>query len=288
MVEFREITETKEQRPIYPERHVWLPHLTTAQQGSSEHELWMRENWWMVNYSVFMDDKPEASRLAKLLADAFAENPQHPVIPDTITQLRKLRVKDHKDLTPQERWTRNGYQLVEYAGGPSVCRAIENRLNKYTGTILEAMCGHRSYFKESSDRTVTALDYCGISLERYPFPQRRRIECDLNQLKGAEKLHFFEDRTFDVISICFGFKYPEDIDALLREFSRILKPHGIVSFIENPHHGYEDLCRRKFDRGIVKILKSTGFKSIQFKVLHLSSSIWQKERGEFHHVQAIK
>jgi SAM-dependent methyltransferase len=288
MVEFREITAIKERKSIYPDRNVWLPHLTTATQGSVEHMKWMDENWWMVNYSVFMDDKPEALRLARELDALFKENSKHQAIPDILEQLRRLRTKEYGDLTFRERWTRFAFQLVEYAGGPEVRRTITQRLNKYTGTVLEAMCGHTSYFAESPGRTVIALDCCAVSLERYPFPQRRRIECDLNQTKDGTELSFLKNEEVDVISICFGFKYPEDIRALLREFLRVLKPGGKVSFIENPKSGYPDLCRRKFDRRIIKDLSNTGYRSIRFEAIHLPPTVWEKKRGEFHHVEATK
>ena len=286
MIKFTEISESVERKPVYPERRVWLPHLTTAQQGSAEHLKWMDENRWMVNYDVFMDNKPQALQLAQQLDKAFKENPQHVDIPKILTYLRKLRVKEHAELDPIERWTRCAFQLVEYAGGPNVHRSIRKRLSKYSGKVLEAMCGHMSYFPEVPRRKVTALDYCQVSLKRYPFPKRRRIECDLNQITDGAQLHFFKESEFDTISICFGFKYPKDIVSLVNEFRRILKPGGVLSFVENPSHGYEDLCQRKFDRNIVEILKGAGYS--RYCCDTFAPPEWDNKRGRFYHVEAIK
>ncbi len=289
MVMFREITEVKERKPVYTDRFVVLPRLTTAPFGTPEHEAWVMNNWWMANYRVFMDDKPEAVRLANELSKVFKRNPDDPLIGEILKKLRMLELKPYETLSPIEKWTRGAFQYVDYTGGYDVHALISRRLNKYSGAVLEAMCGHMSYFKESPDRTVTALDYCTESLKKYPVPSRRRIECDLNQIRGDVKLQFFNEGEFDAISICFGFKYLADICLLAKEFRRILKPDGVLSFVENPKSGYEDLYHRNFDRnGAREVLMKSGFRTVTIRAIPIPQSVWQKERGNFYHTEAVK
>ena len=172
MIIFREVTEVKERKSVFTDRHIPLPRLTTAPFGTPEHEAWVEANWWMVNYSVFMDDKPEAVCLSRELDMVFKENPESLLINELLEKLRKLELKPHHKLSPLERWTRCAFQFIDYTGGYEVHRIISKRLSEYSGAILEAMCGHMSYFDESSRRTVTALDYCAESLKKYPVDRK--------------------------------------------------------------------------------------------------------------------
>ena len=288
MIKYKEITTSVERKPLFTDRMVTLPRLTNAPFSSEEHEQWVKDNWWMVDYVVFMDHKERAKQLAAELQQAFSENPNHPNIPGILEELKRMKLKSRGEMNPLEIWTRSAYQLAGYAGTLDVIQAIENRLDRYSGTILEAMCGHSSYFRESDKRSVIALDYCRISLERYPYPTRRRIECDLNQVQGKTSLSFFQDEQFDTISICFGFKYPEHISPLMREFRRILRKGGVLSFIENPHHAYEDLCKRQFSKKRVReLLLRNGYRSATIRELRVPN--WNNYyRGKFYHVEAIK
>lgn len=273
MIQYKEISTIAARESVYPERRVILPKLTTASEGSPEHWDWARKNWWMINYDVFMDDKEEAMRLALELDKAFTKDPEHPCIAPIIARLKVLGVKPYNELTALEVWTRCGYQLVDYCGGYNIHEAITRDLRKFSGEVLEAMCGHISYFDESPERTVTALDYCEVSLERYPYPSRRRIVCDLDQLGDGVSLPFFKDGQFDSVSICFGYKYPERMTPILKEFKRILKAGGILSFVEGDYHGYDHLFKRKFSQTAVHmILRANGYRNVLTKKIHIPNS----------------
>lgn len=286
MIAYREVTAVAKREFEYPQRYVVLPRLTIAPFRSPEYERWVEENWWMVDYSVHMDDKKKAVALSYELERAFTENPDHPEIPRILDRLRKLRSNNFARRTALEHWSHSAYQLVEYCGYPQERETITKRLDRYSGEVLEAMCGHSTYFEESACRTVTALDFCAASLERYPVPSRRRIECNLNRIRGRNSMAFFETASFDTVSICFGFRYPRYIRALVGEFRRILKPSGILSFIENPAHGYENLCRRMFvPEEAREILCTAGYSSVQITGLRIRRK-GSRPHDRFYHVEA--
>ena len=287
MVTWKEITTQAERKSVYPDRRVELPRLTKAPFPSPEHMQWVKDNWWMADYSVLMTDKKLAMQLACELEQIFAADANHPKIPAILDELRRIKMKPRGEKSALEIWTHSAYQCVSYSGGPDVTEIIERRLQRYSGMVLEAMCGHTSYLPESPTRTVIALDYCAISLERYLYPWRCRIECDLNQVHGKVSLPFFQDEQFDAISICFGYSYPEHIDALVREFRRILKPRGVLSFVENPYHAYERLRKRKFSKKKIRsVLLHNGYTSVSIKKLPVRQ--WDSFGSKFYHVEAVK
>ncbi len=244
----------------------------------------------MTNYQVLADDKPKAVELSRELYSLLTQNSNDPKIEGVISELKALKVKDRNQFTAIDTWKSNAQQLVNFAGDREVWESIMLRLDKYKGTILEAMCGHSTYyFEEKSDRTIIALDYCLESLEKYQRPARRRILCDLNQIKRGVHIPFFEEKSLDVISICFGFRYPTHIVPLVKEFRRILKPGGTLSFIENPGHGYPELCKRnsKTDK-ITSLLRRCGFQTVTCHNLVMPSSVFDPSRNNFYHVEAVK
>ena len=288
MFDCTEITTQVERKVIFPDRHVELPRLTQAPPGSEEWKRWTEKNWWMVDYSVFYTNKEEAKRLALELDQAYRRSVNDPLIPSIIEKLKALKTKDYCDMTPLEIWTRSAYQVVNYSGGLEADLAIRKKLGHYHGNILEAMCGQTSYFLDGPNRIVTALDYCKESLERYPYPKRRRILCDLNQVKEKTMLTIFQEAEFDVISICFGFKYPKHIVPLLREFRRILKPNGVLSFIENPYSSYAQCQRRKFSpKCMTDLLSRSEYQHVKIETLHVPYHD-NEQQGAYYHVQAVK
>ncbi len=280
MVTYDIITTAKERKNVWPLRHVFLPHLTNAPHNSFEHTKWVEDNWWMVDYHVHMDNKPAAQALALQLDAAFKNSPTHPDIPKLVEELRALRIAQEEIRTAHAAWTHGAYQLVHYCGDMEMIESIKDKLEHYDGEVLEAMCGHNSYLREKAGRTVTALDYCSLSLEKYTFPDRRRIECDLNQVHNGETLHFFAAGQFDAISICCGFRYPEYLSDLLLEFRRILKPAGKISFVESPTHGFPEYTKRTYSAASVcEALKGSGFVDTKVELIPVHGHYFEHIEG---------
>jgi ubiquinone/menaquinone biosynthesis C-methylase UbiE len=89
----------------------------------------------------------------------------------------------------------------------------------------------------------------------------------LNQLAKGESLSFFDSNMFDAVSVCFGYKYPEDIVSVMREFFRILKPGGSLLFFEAEGHEFPKYVKRGLDSERFRAeLMSVGFKSVRISL----------------------
>lgn len=287
MIHYREIRKVAERKILSPSKSVNLPRLTTADFGTPEHEAWVNANWWMVDYAVKTSLKEKAKALALKLHFLFLENPTHYDIPEIVRKLRRMKLKEHHKLTAHERWTKGALQLASYGGSFNVMQAITREFAPLQGKMLEAMCGHESYLNDAPTREVIALDYCEESLRRYPFCDRRRIKCDLDELGNGGTLPFFEDGELDAICVCFGIKYPKHIGPILREFHRILRKGGTVSFIEGEKTGYSELFHRKFDKVKFKnLFKRCGYSRVTIKKMNVAN--WPDFSGAFHHIKATK
>lgn len=260
----------------FPERAVYLPiqHFSPPPPFGNHEALtaWMahKDNAWAVNYNVRLTLKEKALRLAAALEKALIQDVGSKETRDIIRELKLIRAKDAVNLTPLELWQRIAYQLPDDIGGGHIIKRknAQYLTKRYSGRILEAMCGFNSYLLPKDGVEVVALDYCQEALERYPYPTRKRICCDLNELSRNTRIPCFKQGEFDTVSVCFGYRYPEDIVRVMRELKRILKPNGVLSFIENPAAGYSRICRREFAPVECEIaLAQAGFRMIRTHML---------------------
>lgn len=157
------------------------------------------------------------------------------------------RVPDDPPEMTFDVWEIGAYGLISYATDLALETAIKLQLSMYRGQkLLEVFSGHDSYFRREKFESITAIDGCKQSLLRYPHTDAVRYACNLDQLNGWTSLQFLESESFDLASICFGYIYPCNIDAVLLELKRVLKPGGMISFVESPMHGYGGLAKREF------------------------------------------
>lgn len=269
MLLYEIMTEVAERVSNYPERRVEIPIPQSPVDNDKKYHRWYRKNEWRLNYAVAIADKPRAVELATKAWEIFKADPKSPRLGGVLWHLKKLAYPSPEKRTPLQAWSHMAVQLPnDVSGGPS--QALFQRIlsEKYQGKVLEAMCGWNSNFLPSGRRTVIALDYCREALERYPYPQRQRILCDLNAISTVEDLGFCPPGSLDVISICFGYKYPHSARICFSALGGLLKSGGKVVFIESPTAGYTHMTKRGFHPGTCRrTLQTCGFREVHVEKL---------------------
>ncbi|MEN9605049.1 MAG: hypothetical protein RJB39_734 [Candidatus Parcubacteria bacterium] len=287
-IDYKEVVAVADRKPLQESRMILLPNISRHLFGSPEGMEEMATQAWMSSFTVHKKDAERAKELAIELQTAFQADPDGSDVIAIITNLQALRLKSMHEYHADDIWRKGAFALTNYTGPPLVKQVIVRRLDRYDGDILEAMCGHTTHIAPSGNKKVVALDGCEASLERYPFPFRPRILCDLDQINEPGKELPFSTGYFDAISICFGFKYPEHLDLLLREFHRILKRGGKMSFIENPESEYPQLIHRRFcpiTSG--DLLQAAGFSGVSTEaIVGYGTTVWNPiYRGHFFHLE---
>ncbi len=241
------ITETAERKWLYPERSVRLPVWERPPGRSSE---WSEKHRWRLNYHVHLSNYEEADKLKKRLWE-LGENPDPQEEAGIIERLRQIESPQYEDKTHVQRWGFSAVQMPTDWGpvGPKNKNKLKQLMtNLAHGTVLEAMCGFTSYFDNSPKISeVVALDFCREGLERYDYPERKRILFDLERICRGEKMDFFEDNSFETIGVFFGMRYLLEMFPVFQEFQRVLSPGGKLLVVENPHQGYPDLLKHGFN-----------------------------------------
>ncbi len=95
--------------------------------------------------------------------------------------------------------------------------------------VLDAGCGTGLtglHLKERGFTTVTGVDYSTVSLEK---AREKGCYSDLKRLNLNERLDFPDDHF--AAAQCIGtLTYVKNVPGLMREFQRVVRPGGVVSF----------------------------------------------------------
>lgn len=171
-------------------------------------------------------------------------------------------IKSFDDKTKREKWSHLAVQVPEWGTSGTRSRQLKQTLTaRATGNVLEAMSGFLSHIDASSSiGEVIAMDFCEEALERYDYPDRKRILFDFERVAHGEKIPFFPDGSFQTVAVTFGMDYLSDVDPVYGEFNRLLSPGGKVLVVGGTLSGYEELLERNFDPMFHEDhLRETGF-----------------------------
>ena len=113
--------------------------------------------------------------------------------------------------------------------------------------VLDACCGTGDLAIAARARgaDVVGLDFSEAMLERARAKSR-----EIEWVRGDVLALPFDDASFDAVTIGFGVRNVEDLDAGLRELRRVLRPGGRVGILEitRPRGALAPFYRLWFDR----------------------------------------
>lgn len=281
MVEPIYVTEVKERKSDWPWRKIWVYN------KYSDGTIY---NPWddfpeIFNLNAHHSKKKEADDLSHKLYE-LGPNPDIKKARRIVNKLLKICETPYEKKTTLEKWSNTAVQMPGDIGGPRKEDIKKLITSKSEGNVLETMCGFNSYFLEDEKISeVIALDFCKEMLERYAFPNRKRILFDLERISHGEKLDFFKRGNFQTIG-CWGSNYLGDPVSVFREFNRILSKGGKFLILESTTEGYPDQIKRYFDpRECSSFMQSVGFST---NIEHLAWLKTEFEIGEYYLVEGVK
>ncbi|MEK6964509.1 MAG: methyltransferase domain-containing protein [Nanoarchaeota archaeon] len=238
-----------------------------------------------VAHADIFEDKAVRTLFGELRVGVIGRDKR--LVDKVLEKLRDYTIPSYDEKSPVERWAHMGVQCPSFGPSEVHRNRLQNLLTaKVKGRVLEAMCGFRSYIKDSPYITeVVAMDFCEPLLERYDPPDRPRILYDLERVVAGERMDFFEDASFEAVSICFGVNYLSNPVPVFHELNRILSSPGVLLVVGGIAKGYEDLKKNEFDLvSCIEQMNEAGF-STQISSLDLTTI---GEYGEYYLVRGDK
>ena len=117
--------------------------------------------------------------------------------------------------------------------------------------VLDACCGtgDLAVADERAGGDVTGLDFSERMLDR-----ARPKSATVSWVQGDVLAIPFQDASFDVVTVGFGIRNVEDLEAVLRELARVLRPGGRLGCLEitRPRGALRPFFRLWFD-GLVPL-----------------------------------
>lgn len=276
------VTGIKPRKRTWPERILNVPYLEPQPEITASFEDYYKWQELYCNFCVHESKIEKAKEINKKVWELFKAGNIETAKKIFKEELLPLKSIPFEKRPVEQKWAHMMVQMPGDIGGPNK-KEIEKVLSREcNGNVLEAMCGFNSYLLPSKKRNVTALDFCTEALERYKYPDRKRILLDLNKI-GRNKIDFFKEGEFDAITICFGLQYIKHPLYLFKEFHRLLSRGGSLYLVENPRQHYEDMSVRPlYPKQCASWMKKV-FNSLQTKVLPISEE-WEIINGGIYYL----
>jgi len=115
------------------------------------------------------------------------------------------------------------------------------------------------YWKEQAQKNGVSIEnHLGIDPSVRMLDVARKKVSDATFIEGKAQALPIENESSDVISISYGIRNVVDREEALKEFHRVLKPHGLVMILEFTKQDRSGVVNKIVDFGMKKVLPRIG------------------------------
>ncbi len=143
-------------------------------------------------------------------------------------------------------------------GQPQIMKARSRVVPKASGDVLELGCGggiNMQFYDPARIRSFSGIDPSPALLEGARLAaQARGMAADIR--RGVGEQLPFADGSFDTVLVTFTLCSVDDQARVLNEMRRVLRPSGVVLFLE--HGSAPDVNVQKWQRRIEPVWKRIG------------------------------